>query len=92
MSKAKKKIVKPNLTSVTIAAMLVEKVGRSFLDSGGTPKYDANGKYIGSDHGYGRAYERNTGRDFDAELRVFSGLTTAGSMSRSTCTTGCSNA
>jgi len=54
-------------TQEVLAEMLTERVGTSFLDSGGTPKYDADGKYVGSENGYGRAYERNQGRDFNAE-------------------------
>ena len=54
-------------TKEVLAEMLKENVGRSMLDSGGIPKYDADGKYIGSESGYGRAFERNQSRDFEAE-------------------------
>lgn len=54
-------------TKAIVAAMLRENVGSSFLDSGGTPQYDADGNYTGSVGGYGRAFERNQRRDFDAE-------------------------
>jgi hypothetical protein len=50
-----------------LSSMLKENTGRSFLDSGGTPKYDENGNYLGSTGGYGRAYERNQLRDFENE-------------------------
>ncbi len=51
-----------------LAAMLKEPTGRSMFDSGGTPRYDENGCYIGSQYGYGRSYERNQCRDFEREL------------------------
>jgi hypothetical protein len=54
-------------TKDMVKAMLSERTGVSICDSGGTPKYDKDGKYIGSTQGYGRHYERNQGRDFDAE-------------------------
>jgi hypothetical protein len=47
--------------------MLKTRTGTSFLDSGGTPSYDAGGNYIGSSGGYGRAYERNQVRTFIEE-------------------------
>lgn len=56
-------------TKEVIASMLTEPTGRALCDSGGTPKYDENGHYIGSTGGYGRAYERNAGMtvaDWDA--------------------------
>lgn len=53
-------------TREILAGMLTENVGRSLLDSGGIPKYDANGNYVGSEQGYGRAFERNQGRNFEA--------------------------
>lgn len=49
-----------------IKSMLTENVGSHMCDSGGTAKYDSNGKYIGSNHGYGRNFERNRGIDFDS--------------------------
>ena len=52
-------------TQEILAGMLTENVGSHFLDSGGTPKFDENGKYIGSEHGYGRHVERNQGVDFE---------------------------
>jgi len=57
-------------TAEVLRGMFVENTGSSFLDSGGTPKYDANGKYIGSEHGYGRNHERNKLRDLDNEPPV----------------------
>lgn len=54
-------------TAEVLKEMLVENTGRSILDSGGTPQYDEHGNYTGSTGGYGRAYERNTLRDFDNE-------------------------
>lgn len=42
-----------------IIQMLTENVGRAMGDSGGYPKYDDEGNYIGSEVGYGRHYERN---------------------------------
>lgn len=56
-------------TKQAILEMLTENTGRNFLDSGGIPKYDADGKYIGSTQGYGRAFERSAGltiADLDA--------------------------
>lgn len=50
-----------------IARMLKEEVGRSFLDSGGTPIYDDNGCYVGSKDGYGRSFERNGCADFEKQ-------------------------
>ncbi len=54
-------------TERVLAEMLTENTGRHMCDSGGTPRYDADGRYAGSEHGYGRAYERNAGREFAAE-------------------------
>lgn len=54
-------------TARILYGMLQENTGRSLCDSGGIPQYDENGKYIGSIQGYGRAYERNQGRDFIKE-------------------------
>jgi len=59
--------MKTDRTKEVIISMLRQPTGRSFLDSGGTPQYDEDGNYTGSLHGYGRAYERNQGRDFEAE-------------------------
>jgi hypothetical protein len=47
--------------------MLRENTGTHFLDSGGTPKHDKHGNCVGSDHGYGRHWERNQHRDFENE-------------------------
>lgn len=58
-------------TAQVLAEMLVEDVGRSMLDSGGTPKYDEHGNYIGSLYGYGRSFERNKGRAFEHEPATF---------------------
>jgi len=58
----------PMTTKEILVSMLTDSVGTSFLDSGGTPKFDENGKYVGSSGGYGRHVERNRGRDFDKEL------------------------
>ena len=55
-------------TKEILVKMLTASVGTSIFDSGGTPKFDENGKYVGSDHGYGRHVERNRGRDFEKEL------------------------
>lgn len=44
--------------------MLKENTGRAMCDSGGTPEYDKDGKYIGSKEGYGRSFERNKNRRF----------------------------
>jgi hypothetical protein len=56
-----------NKTKAVIAAMLKENTGTALCDSGGTPRYDADGKYVGSTGGYGRSFERNASRDFEAE-------------------------
>ena len=50
-------------TAEVLQSMFCEDTGRSFMDSGGYPQYDAEGRYCGSTCGYGRAYERNRGRD-----------------------------
>lgn len=50
-----------------LRAMLTENTGRALCDSGGTPKYDEHGEYVASDYGYGRHWERNQRRNFDAE-------------------------
>ena len=57
--------------AAVIASMLVENTGRNMLDSGGTPQYDADGNYIGSKEGYGRAYERNQARAGDDPVAAF---------------------
>ena len=54
-------------TESVVIAMLKQRVGTSFLDSGGTAQYDAAGNYVGSTNGYGRHFERNQLRDFDNE-------------------------
>ena len=54
-------------TKAVIVKMLRENTGASFLDSGGTPKFDENGCYLGSTGGYGRAYERNQCTHFDLQ-------------------------
>jgi len=56
-----------DLTKQVIAKMLKENTGSHFLDSGGSPKYDKNGNYLGSSHGYGRHFERNQLRTFEDE-------------------------
>jgi hypothetical protein len=56
-----------------IYKMLTQNTGRALCDSGGYPKYDENGKYTGSEQGYGRHYERNqckTIEDFINEPEV----------------------
>lgn len=58
------------MTKDVVIDMLRENTGRSILDSGGTPKYDENGCYIGSEYGYGRAYERNRCIAFDKTPEV----------------------
>jgi hypothetical protein len=54
-------------TAEVISSMLQESTGRALCDSGGDPKYNEKGEYIGSKHGYGRNWERNQGRDFSKE-------------------------
>lgn len=54
-------------TAEVLAALLKEHTATHLLDSGGTAKYDEHGHYVGSDYGYGRHWERNRHRDFDAE-------------------------
>lgn len=51
-------------TNEVLKSMLVERTGIALCDSGGQAKYDKDGKYIGSEYGYGRNYERNAGLDF----------------------------
>jgi len=55
------------ITERKVVEMLRENTGVAMCDSGGTPKYDKDGKYIGSEYGYGRSYERNRGRKFKDE-------------------------
>lgn len=63
---------KDRKTGEIVSESLRERVSVSFLDSGGSPKYDPEtGQYIGSDHGYGRHFEKNRLRDFESESRVF---------------------
>jgi hypothetical protein len=50
-----------------LKGMFTENTGEHMLDSGGTPKYDENGKYIGSSNGSGRKHEINRNRDFENE-------------------------
>lgn len=50
-----------------VTEILREETGSAMCDSGGHPKWDENGRYIGSTSGYGRNWERNQGRDFEAE-------------------------
>ena len=60
----------PTTTTTTadvLKAMLREDTGRALCDSGGIPRYDDDGNYIGSEQGYGRRFERNSRRDFDGE-------------------------
>jgi hypothetical protein len=52
-------------TKQIIASMLTENTGRALCDSGGYPKYDKSGHYVGSTYGYGRAFERNQDVDFE---------------------------
>jgi hypothetical protein len=54
-------------TEDVLVEMLTENTGTHMCDSGGTPKYDENGKYLGSDYGYGRHYERNKNCEFTEE-------------------------
>ncbi|MEW6251079.1 MAG: hypothetical protein AB1716_10560, partial [Planctomycetota bacterium] len=54
-------------TAEVLAAMLHENTGTHLLDSGGRPKYDEHGQYMGSEYGYGRHWERNLGRRFEDE-------------------------
>jgi hypothetical protein len=57
-------------TQQVLAEMLTEDTGRALCDSGGTPQYDGDGKYTGSEQGYGRSFERNRGRNFLNEAQV----------------------
>ncbi len=57
-------------TASVLAQMLCENTGRGLCDSGGTPVYDKDGKYLRSEGGYGRAYERNAGRNLAEEPRI----------------------
>jgi hypothetical protein len=50
-----------------VTEMMRENTGRGLGDSGGNPQYDSDGNYTGSEHGYGRGYERAAGRDFSKE-------------------------
>jgi len=52
-------------TKEVLAAMLKEDVGCSMLDSGGEPRYDDQGNYVGSNHGYGRGFEKIKNKDLD---------------------------
>jgi hypothetical protein len=54
-------------TAQVLSSMLQESTGRALCDSGGEPKYDENGNYVGSQCGYGRHWERNQGREFESE-------------------------
>ena len=56
-----------NKTEEVIITMLRENTGRALCDSGGTPKYDDDGNYLGSKAGYGRHHERNKNRSFHDE-------------------------
>ncbi|KKN85797.1 hypothetical protein LCGC14_0276040 [marine sediment metagenome] len=51
-------------TETKLIELLTTSTGSAMMDSGGIPQYDADGKYTGSIHGYGRAHERNQGRTF----------------------------
>ena len=51
-------------TETKLIELLKTNTGHAMMDSGGEPQYDADGKYTGSIHGYGRAHERNQGRTF----------------------------
>jgi hypothetical protein len=62
-----------SLTAVTsreALKMLREDTGTALCDSGGRPVYDENGKYLHSVSGYGRAFERDRGRQFEAEPEI----------------------
>ena len=52
-------------TKQVLSSMFKENVGCSMLDSGGDPKYDENGNYIGSEHGYGRHFEKLKNKNLD---------------------------
>ena len=54
-------------TEDILQQMLTENTGRHMLDSGGTPRFDDLGSYLGSEHGYGRNWERNRDRSFESE-------------------------
>jgi hypothetical protein len=60
-------IEKEITTNSVLKDMLTENTGKHLLDSGGCPSYNENGHYLGSSQGYGRNWERNQNRDFDAE-------------------------
>lgn len=46
-------------TEQVLTSMMKENTGRAMCDSGGTPKYDEDGNYVGSKQGYGRNWEAN---------------------------------
>ncbi|MFB6375540.1 MAG: hypothetical protein ABEN55_21025 [Bradymonadaceae bacterium] len=50
------------VTEQVIANMLTEDTGRAICDSGGTPIYDDEGNYVGSEGGYGRNFEQHKGK------------------------------
>ena len=54
-------------TAQVLEEMLRENTGTHFLDSGGYPRHDEQGRYAGSDCGYGRNWERNQRRAFSDE-------------------------
>ena len=59
-----------NKTLQTLLDMFRENTGTAMCDSGGSPKYDDAGNYIGSEYGYGRQYERNQRRNLVDENPV----------------------
>ena len=53
-------------TQEIVQQMMGTPTGSAMCDSGGTPQYDTAGNYTGSTSGYGRNWERNQGKDFEA--------------------------
>src|SRR3954453_2997548 len=60
-----------NSLAAVVASMLIENTGSPFLDSGGLPKYDEDGNYVGSTQGYGRQHERNRAKAGDDPVAAF---------------------
>lgn len=56
-----------NKTEKVLIQMLKENTGTALCDSGGIPKYNEQGVYVGSDSGYGRHHEINLRRKFENE-------------------------
>jgi hypothetical protein len=54
-----------NQTQEVLSEMLKENTGRALCDSGGDPKFDDKGNFIGAEYGFGRHYDVNHGIDFE---------------------------